>query len=854
MTSTDKPCPICNNSLPEEAKFCPWCGVEINAPEPGYNIIPNYPNRTHGPHKTHFPATPRNLWKFSDLTLNESTLWTPALQLEAGEYDIALVFFSNELRLDKPISVLTSLANLGMVTPTLLGQDIPHQNRLRFSVRTPVQILRIGVQYPHQIKMNEIGLLLLPRLGLLWSAKDLAHSEIETGGQKRSYGSMSVNGSWEVKAAEFIENKYPVHGPDFPLGYGDHVAVVRLACAHWATEEKFIALEMISPNGGENPENPRKLLNKVYVSAQDIVQAGSFEEIDVPFRLEPAGSSAPSTRDIGCWIRTRHPVDLVVEHVRFCSPENLIDERYYELGGRDSVLGNPLGAAFLAAKRPDYQAHGWLKRYQAGAIYWSDWYGAHEVYGQIGAKFEEMKGSPGLLGFPRTYPQQVTSSFGTKGWLQRFEGYRGYSAMYAGDFPWGQRAYAVYGGVAEGTYFKTQNNHNGVLGFPISDEYTVGEQTEQEWVRRSDFEGGAIEWAFKDNIWQEKQVIYWPRPQITKVTILSCIYDKDTLEIKIEAKNLGGAAENSYISLLFPDGISVDPGPEIASSGETEVTFPPGVTQSRYGIEGSKPLEYPRIQATIWGWEKDATHWLAVKVAPLKIGKFHVYARVTMRNPRYKELGYSFDGDPSPINPQHLDQQGENVYVYEVEVKERPVPALEIKFALRKGQFLIENSDDYLIVDIKNIGTGVAKNITVQSNEALGGYVSEPVKQLDPGQSTVVELDIRPSRYGENVKIELQAVCEDQFSAKHAFLTKMRQKIYHLAALPPISVDVGGVDEIPVLERMLRKKKQHLLTIEEKEAQFIDSRNVPPDHQENIRLLQEEIEQIQARIDELDEK
>jgi hypothetical protein len=59
-------------------------------------------------------------------------------------------------------------------------------------------------------------------------------------------------------------------------------------------------------------------------------------------------------------------------------------------------------------------------------------------------------------------------------------------------------------------------------------------------------------------------------------------------------------------------------------------------------------------------------------------------------------------------------------------------------------------------------------------------------------------------------------------------------------------------EEVASLKQQLAKLKRNLLTIEERKADYIDPRNVPPDLAESEKLTRERIAQIEARLAELE--
>jgi hypothetical protein len=65
---------------------------------------------------------------------------------------------------------------------------------------------------------------------------------------------------------------------------------------------------------------------------------------------------------------------------------------------------------------------------------------------------------------------------------------------------------------------------------------------------------------------------------------------------------------------------------------------------------------------------------------------------------------------------------------------------------------------------------------------------------------------------------------------------------------PDQTINVSHPEEIASLKRQLAKLKRNLLKIEERMADHIDPRNVPPDLAESERLTRERIAEVKARL------
>jgi uncharacterized protein with LGFP repeats len=146
-----------------------------------------------------------------------------------------------------------------------------------------------------------------------------------------------------------------------------------------------------------------------------------------------------------------------------------IGDKWRELGAESGPLGAPLTDEADAARGGRFNA------FQNGFIYWHPSFGAHAVYGEIGVKWNAM-GRENGFGFPLT--DELSAPGG--GRYNDFEN--------NGTIAWhpSTGAHAVYGLIRE--RWVALGREGGGCGYPTSDEYSTA------GGRRSDFQGGYIEW------------------------------------------------------------------------------------------------------------------------------------------------------------------------------------------------------------------------------------------------------------------------------------------------------------------------------------------------------------------------
>jgi tRNA A-37 threonylcarbamoyl transferase component Bud32 len=171
-----------------------------------------------------------------------------------------------------------------------------------------------------------------------------------------------------------------------------------------------------------------------------------------------------------------------------------MDTLYRKLIGSRGPLGFPLAPEMPAHPSPtgtkglvqrfegmrDYPEEIKTLEIRCGAsIYWSKKYGAFPTWGAIGAMYERLLGTGGVLGFPSSEELPADASrFKTEGRYQCFEG---------GIIYWSKKYGAIPVMEPILSAFKNKGDTTGRFGFPISarEVYTTGEYLQE-------FEGGII--------------------------------------------------------------------------------------------------------------------------------------------------------------------------------------------------------------------------------------------------------------------------------------------------------------------------------------------------------------------------
>ncbi|NNG39159.1 peptidoglycan DD-metalloendopeptidase family protein [Flexivirga sp. ID2601S] len=148
-----------------------------------------------------------------------------------------------------------------------------------------------------------------------------------------------------------------------------------------------------------------------------------------------------------------------------------IGERWRELGGPNSPLGNPTGEEIATPR-------GAWRQFEHGVMIWSPETDAHPNYGAIRERYADYDYEYGRLGFPISDEYQIKED----GRWQEFE----HGAIY-----WSPAtgAHAVYGRIRE--RWGEFGWENGALGYPTSDEFDGSKPGGR--VQR--FQGGVMYWT-----------------------------------------------------------------------------------------------------------------------------------------------------------------------------------------------------------------------------------------------------------------------------------------------------------------------------------------------------------------------
>lgn len=161
-----------------------------------------------------------------------------------------------------------------------------------------------------------------------------------------------------------------------------------------------------------------------------------------------------------------------------------IYEKYVELGGPAGGLGYP-----TTDEEGGADGTGRYTRFQHGSISWHPQIGAHEVHGDIHAKWAS-------LGLERYgYPFTDESPAGRGGRFNHFRAFRGDGSFEDKSIHWtpDTGAHEVHGLIRD--KWAELGWEHGYLGFPISDEMGLPEGLPVRDGRVSRFENGMIMWT-----------------------------------------------------------------------------------------------------------------------------------------------------------------------------------------------------------------------------------------------------------------------------------------------------------------------------------------------------------------------
>jgi hypothetical protein len=146
-----------------------------------------------------------------------------------------------------------------------------------------------------------------------------------------------------------------------------------------------------------------------------------------------------------------------------------IRDKWSALGWERGLLGYP-----LTDELPTPDGVGRFNHFQGGSVYWSPATGAHEVHGAIRDKWSALGWERGFLGYP------LTDESATPDGIGRFNHFQGGSVYWSPA----TGAHEVHGLIRD--RWSALGWERGVLGYPITDEFTV------PGGRQSSFQGGFL--------------------------------------------------------------------------------------------------------------------------------------------------------------------------------------------------------------------------------------------------------------------------------------------------------------------------------------------------------------------------
>jgi LGFP repeat len=149
-----------------------------------------------------------------------------------------------------------------------------------------------------------------------------------------------------------------------------------------------------------------------------------------------------------------------------------IRTKWQQLGSETSALGYP-----ITGERPTPDGVGRYNHFQRGSIYWTPSTGAHEVRGAIWSKWRSLGWETGFLGYPLTDERPTPDGVG------RYNHFQGGSVYWTPS----TGAHEVHGSIR--SRWAALGWETGELGYPITDEFAV------PGGRQSSFEGGFLRWT-----------------------------------------------------------------------------------------------------------------------------------------------------------------------------------------------------------------------------------------------------------------------------------------------------------------------------------------------------------------------
>lgn len=180
--------------------------------------------------------------------------------------------------------------------------------------------------------------------------------------------------------------------------------------------------------------------------------------------------------------------------------ETEIDKKYALLGGSGSFLGAPLGAEQATTDKK-----GFYRKYQNGVIYWTQDTGAHEMHGEILAKWQALgKNGANPIGYPTTDERIASDGIGR---YNNFQNGFLLSAIY-----WSPQtgAHDVRGDIYR--KWMALGGTKSAIGYPTTGDTGTPNLTTPN-TRFSNFQNGAIYWKWGLGAFEVRSAIYdeWKR-------------------------------------------------------------------------------------------------------------------------------------------------------------------------------------------------------------------------------------------------------------------------------------------------------------------------------------------------------
>jgi len=713
-----KLCATCQKSLEDQTEICPRCQMKTGP----YDLLDYSPWYRHHHRWTLFPPVPKTHWWGIELTQGPAgergehgsvaskgtgvvAIGPKQLDLGTGFYEFHCLLSVNSVPArEVEIGILRVLGdNNTLITPSprrIKGVDFDTESReARIAIEFQIELSKEAIccEFRSNERGQEVGLglawiRLVPRFGWRWNRWDGKSFECEPKAVVRA-------SSLGVTLKPHPDNDDPEFwGPYIYLPSGFYqlkssISADASAKASWHVFSVGRELVLRQPIGLNS-----SLRNKPQIVTRNFYLDESYREVEFRIFVEQG--------------------QITVHWLQLTPPEGTIWERYYELGGKDSVLGLPISAEGRTDPS-DIGRKGRYRRFERGTIYFdNDTYKAWEVWGAIGSHYEKNLGGTAGFGFPTGPVRPITSSQGTLGEVQHFEGHDNPGrAIFA--YPSERNHVYAIRGATSSIYWKTAEGPAGPLGFPIKqgnfDWLKEGDGTS---FQRSDFEGGYITCRSGE----PADIHYYPKPYI-EVEYPKQISLGKELVINVIGDLEGGPIRGAWCTVSFPDQVdarSIKFDAAENTFNNIHISKKGEPTSGNYIRNPNMVLQYPRIELGRWesDWPSPPANRFEVRLRPTRTGQFRIFARFTAQDafdpniirgdpdPNWIEIARNEQNEADPdflgIDPDRKlsivrDHQDEAVYVYVVQISQPPSARYE-EFDV----FLCHNNDDKL--EVKRIG------------------------------------------------------------------------------------------------------------------------------------------------------